>query len=57
MKPLESTPTRLTISGKIRTIDVEFLEEVAGENWNGDCILYAFNAGPITLLNLFCASF
>jgi raffinose synthase len=47
MKPLESTPTRLTISGKIRPIDVEFLEEVAGENWNGDCILYAFNAGPI----------
>ncbi|WJX33145.1 galactinol--sucrose galactosyltransferase [Trifolium repens] len=50
MKPLESTPTRLTISGKIRTIDVEFLEEVAGENWNGDCILYAFNAGLLSKL-------
>jgi raffinose synthase len=50
MKPLEATPTHLTISGKIRPIDVEFLEEVAGENWNGDCILYAFNAGLLSKL-------
>lgn len=46
MKPSEATPpTHLTISGKVKPLDVEFLEEVAGENWNGDCILYAFNAG------------
>lgn len=50
MKPSETTPTHLTISGKVRPLDVEFLEEVAGENWNGDCILYAFNAGLLSKL-------
>lgn len=45
MKSSEAAPTHLTISGKVRPLDVEFLGEVAGENWNGDCIVYAFNAG------------
>ncbi|TKY73577.1 galactinol--sucrose galactosyltransferase 2 [Spatholobus suberectus] len=45
LKSLEATPLRTTISGKVRPLDVEFLEEVAGENWNGDCAVYAFNAG------------
>ncbi|TKY66604.1 galactinol--sucrose galactosyltransferase 2 [Spatholobus suberectus] len=34
--------------GKVRTLDVEFLEEVAGEYWNGDCAVYAFNAGLLS---------
>lgn len=38
-----STP--LSISGHVRPLDVEFLEDVAGENWNGDCAVYAFNSG------------
>ncbi|KAL2346974.1 hypothetical protein Fmac_000974 [Flemingia macrophylla] len=48
--PLKSlaTPLRITISGKVKPLDVEFLEEVAGENWNGDCIVYAFNAGLLS---------
>ncbi|KAK7350666.1 hypothetical protein VNO77_09524 [Canavalia gladiata] len=45
LKSLEATPSRITISGKVRPLDVEFLEEVASENWNGDCAVYAFNAG------------
>lgn len=45
MKSSEVTPTHLTISEKIRPLDVEFLEDITSEKWNGDCILYAFNAG------------
>ncbi|KAL5192078.1 putative galactinol--sucrose galactosyltransferase 2 [Glycine soja] len=52
LKSLEAAPLRITISGKVRPLDVEFLEEVAGENWNGDCIVYAFNAGLLS--NISC---
>ncbi|KAL5146206.1 putative galactinol--sucrose galactosyltransferase 2 [Glycine soja] len=38
LKSLEAAPSCITISGKVRPLDVEFLEEAAGENWNGDCI-------------------
>lgn len=48
LKSLEAAPSSITISGKVRPLDVEFLEEVAGENWNGDCIVYAFNAGLLS---------
>ncbi|CAL5203251.1 unnamed protein product [Lathyrus oleraceus] len=50
MKSSEVTPTHLTISEKIRPLDVELLEDIAGEKWNGDCILYAFNAGLLSKL-------
>ncbi|KAK7281976.1 hypothetical protein RIF29_10401 [Crotalaria pallida] len=50
MKSVEAEPTRITISGKVRPLDVEFLEEVAGENWSGDCAVYAFNAGLLSKL-------
>ena len=39
------SPTPSTISGHVRPIDVEFLEEVASENWHGECAVYAFNSG------------
>ncbi|KAL5750654.1 hypothetical protein ACOSP7_025257 [Xanthoceras sorbifolium] len=39
------------ISGHVRPIDVEFLEEVAGENWNGECAVYAFNSGTLSKLS------
>ncbi|KAH1246148.1 putative galactinol--sucrose galactosyltransferase 2 [Glycine max] len=48
LKSLEAAPSCITISGKVRPLDVEFLEEAAGENWNGDCIVYAFNAGLLS---------
>ncbi|KAK7302168.1 hypothetical protein RJT34_13049 [Clitoria ternatea] len=48
MKSLEGTPSRIRISGKVRPLDVEFLEDIAGENWNGDCVVYAFNAGLLS---------
>lgn len=34
-----------SISGHVRPFDVEFIEEIAGENWNGEFAVYAFNAG------------
>ncbi|KAI4343687.1 hypothetical protein L6164_011006 [Bauhinia variegata] len=50
LKPVEETPKRITISGNVRPLDVEFLQEVAGENWNGDCAVYAFNTGLLSKL-------
>ncbi|XP_027358745.1 probable galactinol--sucrose galactosyltransferase 2 [Abrus precatorius] len=51
LKSLKSAPSHITISGKVRPLDVEFLQEVAGENWNGDCVVYAFNAGLLSKLS------
>ncbi|KAK7353954.1 hypothetical protein VNO80_19410 [Phaseolus coccineus] len=51
LKSLEAAPLRITISGKVRPLDVEFLEEVAGENWSGSCIVYAFNAGLLSMVS------
>ncbi|XP_021749756.1 probable galactinol--sucrose galactosyltransferase 2 [Chenopodium quinoa] len=42
------TPIPEVISGQISPNDVEFLGEVAGDNWQGDCAVYAFNSGTIT---------
>lgn len=35
------------ISGQVSPNDVEFLEEVAGDNWHGHCAVYAFNSGKL----------
>lgn len=43
IKDMPSTP--LVISGNVSPCDVEFIEDVAGENWNGDFAVYAFNSG------------
>ncbi|TXG50815.1 hypothetical protein EZV62_023339 [Acer yangbiense] len=45
------SPTPSTISGHVRPIDVEFLEEVAGENWHGECAVYAFYSGILSKLS------
>ncbi|KAG7023090.1 putative galactinol--sucrose galactosyltransferase 2 [Cucurbita argyrosperma subsp. argyrosperma] len=45
-----SKSTNLTITGSVRPNDVEFLEDVAGENWDGDCAVYAFNSGSLSKL-------
>ncbi|KAL1323407.1 hypothetical protein HN51_033757 [Arachis hypogaea] len=50
LKPVDGTPNNITLSGKVRPLDVEFLEDVAGENWNGNCAIYAFNSGVLTKL-------
>lgn len=35
------------ISGLVRPLDVEFLEEIAGEKWNEEFAVYAFNSGEL----------
>ena len=48
-EPVEtSAPTATSISGRVSPNDVEFLEEIAGENWLGDSVVYAFNSGTIS---------
>ncbi|XP_058193857.1 probable galactinol--sucrose galactosyltransferase 2 isoform X2 [Rhododendron vialii] len=44
----ESTP--LAISGHVSPLDVEYLAEVAGDNWNGDTAVYAFFSGSLLRL-------
>ncbi|KAI3909117.1 hypothetical protein MKW92_044812 [Papaver armeniacum] len=42
---LESNPKAIT--GFVSPSNVEFLEEITGENWIGECVLYAFNSGSL----------
>lgn len=47
-----SPPAELPpISGRISPANIEFLEEIAGENWDGDCAVYAFNKGSLSRLS------
>lgn len=39
------TSTAKPLSARISPLNVEFLEEVAGGDWSGDCAVYAFNSG------------
>lgn len=34
-----------SLSGHVSPIDVEFLDDIAGEDWNGNCAVYGFNSG------------
>ncbi|KAK4479382.1 hypothetical protein RD792_014894 [Penstemon davidsonii] len=47
-QPSESTPTVVSITGRVSPVDVEFLDEIAGENSTGDCAVYAFNSGSLS---------
>uniref|UniRef100_A0A7N0VEP6 galactinol--sucrose galactosyltransferase n=1 Tax=Kalanchoe fedtschenkoi TaxID=63787 RepID=A0A7N0VEP6_KALFE len=39
------------LSGHVCPLDVEHLEDIAGENWCGDCALYAFSSGSFSRLS------
>ncbi|KAF6162335.1 hypothetical protein GIB67_008464 [Kingdonia uniflora] len=43
-------PKLSALSSSVKPVDVEFLQEVAGENWAGDCAVYAFKAGILLRL-------
>ncbi|GLT77027.1 hypothetical protein SLA2020_486520 [Shorea laevis] len=45
-----ATSTSSLISCHVSPQDVEFLEEIADESWNGDCAIYAFNSGSLSKL-------
>ncbi|XP_027153956.1 probable galactinol--sucrose galactosyltransferase 2 [Coffea eugenioides] len=38
------------ISSHARPSDAEFLDEIAGKNWNGDSAVYAFNSGNLSIV-------
>lgn len=40
-----STLKARSIAGRVTPLDVEFLEDIAGERWTGDSAIYAFNSG------------
>lgn len=51
--PLKETayvPTNIKITGHLSPSDVEYLEEVAGDNWNGETAVYAFNSCSLSML-------
>ncbi|KAL4382864.1 hypothetical protein GQ457_15G006560 [Hibiscus cannabinus] len=48
IKDMKTTPA--AISGNVSPCDVEFIVDVAGENWNGDFAVYAFNSGSLSRL-------
>lgn len=33
------------LTGSVRPVDIEFLENIAGKDWTGDSAVYSFNAG------------
>ncbi|KAK1296074.1 putative galactinol--sucrose galactosyltransferase 2 [Acorus calamus] len=41
----DATPSNLT--GRVSPSNIEYLEEVAGENWTGDCAVFSFNSGSL----------
>ncbi|KAK2984260.1 hypothetical protein RJ640_010219 [Escallonia rubra] len=38
------------ISGMVSPLDIEYLEEVAGKSWTGDCAVFSFNSGSLSRL-------
>ncbi|KAL1542017.1 putative galactinol--sucrose galactosyltransferase 2 isoform X2 [Salvia divinorum] len=44
----ESTQNTAPISGRFSPLDVEYLEDIAGETWTEDCAVYAFNSGTLS---------
>ncbi|KAL6882537.1 hypothetical protein ACP4OV_011227 [Aristida adscensionis] len=44
-------PTSINITGHLSPSDVEFLEEIAGDNWNGETAVYAFNSCSVSRLH------
>ncbi|KAL9228391.1 hypothetical protein vseg_003979 [Gypsophila vaccaria] len=41
------TPIPEVISGRVSPSNVEYLEDIADGNWQGDCAIYAFNSGSL----------
>ncbi|KAG6402005.1 hypothetical protein SASPL_138874 [Salvia splendens] len=44
----DSTQNTSPISGRFSPLDVEYLEDIAGETWTEDCAVYAFNSGSLS---------
>lgn len=46
----DSGSANLTILGHVSPQDIEYLGEIARDNWNGDCAVYSFHSGEILRL-------
>ncbi|KAK9726693.1 hypothetical protein RND81_05G231100 [Saponaria officinalis] len=40
-------PTPEVISGRVSPNDVEYLDDISDDRWQGDCAVYAFNSGSL----------
>jgi len=40
-----SVANSLSIAGHVSSSNIEFFEDLSGENWTGDCAVFAFNSG------------
>ncbi|XP_049395552.1 probable galactinol--sucrose galactosyltransferase 2 [Solanum stenotomum] len=47
---LASTSKPLTITGHISPLDIDYIGDIAGDDWTGDCAIYAFNSGSLSRL-------
>ncbi|PIA48383.1 hypothetical protein AQUCO_01400771v1 [Aquilegia coerulea] len=39
-----------TLTGSVRATDVDLIDQIAGDNWNGEVIVYAYRSGDIIRL-------
>lgn len=39
-----------TLTGSVRVADVELISQVAGADWNGEMIVYAYRSGNFSIL-------
>lgn len=46
---LASTSKPLTITGHISPLDIDYIGDIAGDDWTGDCAIYAFNSGSLMI--------
>ncbi|XP_044324882.1 probable galactinol--sucrose galactosyltransferase 2 [Triticum aestivum] len=50
VEEISHVPTAVNITGQLSPSDVESLEEIAGDDWNGETAVYAFNSCSLSRL-------
>lgn len=53
VKDIACVPTSINITGHLSPSDVEFIEEIAGHNWNGESAVYAYSSCKLCWLPVF----
>lgn len=53
VKQTAYVPTNINITGQLSPSDVESLEEIAGDDWNGETAVYAFGSCKYLLADCF----
>ncbi|XP_075503723.1 putative galactinol--sucrose galactosyltransferase 2 [Primulina tabacum] len=46
----ESTPTSKVIAGCVSPLDVEFVDEIVEQSWNGNYVVFSSNSGSISVV-------